>query len=138
MSCATTCLSELQKAFELKKRSVSVFEIDIDALIDSSGFIEISCGAVLTLDRARALVREKSNKDSTRRDTRKLKAIQLKLTRSHRERKAHVDIDRVESVRWKNREGLSRMSVPAIHFSVCPMAEQRAISKLRRSLRSKK
>eukprot|EP00171_Calliarthron_tuberculosum_P002656 IDg2656t1 len=90
------------------------------------------------IDRALSLAREKAKKDSACREAKKLKAMRLELARSRRERVVQVDIDRLESARWRERARLARMSLSAFRLSVRPMAERRAIAKLRRALRSAK
>lgn len=128
-------VEELQTLLDGKHRAVSASALGSDARIDSSGFIDTRSGAVLTAGQALALTQAKAQRENQSREAKRLRAMRAELARSRRQRVARLELDRLQSARWKKRARLGGVSVSALQAAVRPMAERRAPAKIRCTLR---
>lgn len=125
---------ELDSLLQEKLRKVRTGMIGEGAKLCGSGFIDTSNGMVLTSEPAIALAREKAEADQAKKAAEDVKANRRALKAARAAAREQKDIARKRHCSMVTRARLSNMGVEEFQSQVRPMAERRALARLRVSL----
>eukprot|EP00171_Calliarthron_tuberculosum_P006070 IDg6070t1 len=128
-------VEEIRALYEEKTRAARAAVLGSDARVLSCGYLDTSNGLVLTSARAMELARKKMQHDKARRKEKEMATLRKDLNAARRKHAEKVDIDLRRQASWRIRAFLAGVPENMFRASVRPLAERRAIAKLRTASR---
>lgn len=128
-------VQDLEDLYEERRRAVRTSILGADAQIASCGYLDTSNGLVLTSARAMELAREKAGRDREKRELKSIAELRRDVAAAKRHRMQRAEAERMRDIAWSSRARLAGMSVQDFRDRVRPLAQRRAVAKLRSAMR---
>eukprot|EP00171_Calliarthron_tuberculosum_P002526 IDg2526t1 len=131
----TIAVDALQMLYEQKREAVRTSILGDDAKVGQCGFLDTTNGLVLTSARSMELVRAKFKADTDRRRAKEVSDNLRAVKASRRDAARRTQNEKMRNAVWAARARMAGMPEDEFRASVRPLAQRRAIARLRTSLR---